>query len=58
MNETNQETQALQVLAKAAELYVNGLDELARTFAVPQLQQAIAILAQAVTPKEKTDEQA
>lgn len=46
---------ALQVLAKAAELYVATLDELARTFTVPNLQAAIASL-DATLPKEAANE--
>ncbi|WEU67295.1 hypothetical protein [Xanthomonas phage JGB6] len=43
---------ALQILAKAAELYLNGLDELARAFAIPQINQAVQNLAQLIKVAE------
>lgn len=43
---------ALNILAKAAELYVANLDELARGLSLPQFQQAIQILNQLVDQAE------
>lgn len=42
---------AVQIVAKASEGYLNGLDELAKTFVTPQLQAAINIFAGLVTEK-------
>lgn len=42
------QVQALQVLAKAAELYLTNADELTKTFVVPQVQGAVQILAQLI----------
>lgn len=50
---TEQVTQAqaaLNILAKASEMYLNNLDELARALAQPQFAQAVAILAALVNP--------
>lgn len=41
---------ALNILAKAAEIYLSGLDPLAQALAAPQFTQAIQILAAQVTP--------
>lgn len=41
---------ALNILAKAAEIYLQGLDPLAQALAAPQFTQAVQILAAAVTP--------
>lgn len=56
---TLQELQAnsLQILAKAAENYVLGLDELARNFVAPQIQAAINHLAQLVQPMSPQGEE-
>ena len=54
--EINPTQQALAILAKAAENYANGLDELARAFTIPQLQNAISVLEAALRPAgEATD---
>lgn len=47
--------QALQILAKAAESYANSLDELARAFAVPNLQAAISTIAAALNKETDND---
>lgn len=56
--EINPTQQALAILAKAAENYANGLDELARAFTIPQLQQAIAVIDAALKPATKESENA
>lgn len=48
----NQTKTALSIVAKAAELYVNSLDDLARQFAIPQIQAALQILDAALNPQE------
>lgn len=40
-----QETNSLQILAKAAEAYLKSLDELAHNFTAPQIQAAVRILS-------------
>ena len=50
--ETSPNNAALQILAKAAELYVSGLDELARAFAIPQINQAVQNLANLIKDAE------
>jgi hypothetical protein len=42
---------AVQILAKAAEGYLNTLDELARTFVTPQVQASIQIFSSLVAEK-------
>lgn len=51
----SQEIIALNILAKAAENYLSGLDELARGPTTAHLQNAITILAKAVTKSQDTE---
>lgn len=46
---------ALAMVARASELYLASLDDLARTFTQPQLQEALTLLekATAVAPPEE-----
>lgn len=49
--EPSKETQALNLLMKAAEKYIITLDDLARGPVAALLRDAITILANAITPK-------
>lgn len=51
----SQEIIALNILAKAAENYLSGLDELARGPTTEHLRNAITILAKAVTKSQDTE---
>lgn len=51
----NRRVQALQVLAKSAELYLKDSDELTATFVAPQVQGAIQILAQLINEVHKVE---
>jgi hypothetical protein len=44
-NENNQTQQAFAIVVKAAELYVNNLDDLAKALVAPQLEAAVKHLS-------------
>lgn len=52
----NQEIAALNILVKAAESYLSTLDELARGPTTAHLQNAITILAKAITSQPEAEE--